>query len=117
MSEIDLGDGAEALISATEVAVRETNVTWKGVREAVQVLDAADMDAYFAAALRERLKKYEAAKVLCLVSGNICTADTLRLMHSASSFRMYGTILAKGGYRAYFTQVPLSLGHIRESRQ
>jgi hypothetical protein len=54
MPEIDLRKGAEALISATEVAVQETNVTWKGVREAVQVLDAADMDAYFAAALRER---------------------------------------------------------------
>jgi len=62
MPEIDLGKGAEALISATEVAVQETNVTWKGVREAVQVLDAADMDAYFAAALKERLKKYERGK-------------------------------------------------------
>jgi hypothetical protein len=62
MPEIDLGDGAEALISATEAAVQETNVTWKGVREALQVLDAADMDAYFAAALRERLMEYERGK-------------------------------------------------------
>jgi hypothetical protein len=59
MPEIDLGDGAEALISATEFAVRETNVTWKGIRESVQVLYAADMDAYLAAALRERLREYE----------------------------------------------------------
>ena len=65
MSEIDLSDGTEALISATEVAVQETNLTWKGVREAVQVLDAADMDAYFAAALKERLKKYVGAAKFC----------------------------------------------------
>ena len=62
MSEIDLGDGAEALISATEVAVQETDVTWKGVRDSVQVLYAADMDAYLAAALRERLNEYERGK-------------------------------------------------------